>query len=107
MKNQITLYELTGQESGVVIYNNGNTIICNWYGFRRLPTVLSSMGWLMDDMSDTIISVVSTGETDDASEYLCDVIYDFNDDAEGLINYPARFWELEDGTVILAPEDWC
>lgn len=39
MGKKLTLLELTGQESGVVIYNNGNTIICNWSSLEGLPYV--------------------------------------------------------------------
>ena len=32
-----TLLEITGQESGVVIYENGDMLICNWASISGLP----------------------------------------------------------------------
>lgn len=105
MKNKITLHELTGQESGVVIYDNGNTIICNWQSLEGLPYIVDHFGWLMD-MENEIISVEFTKKTKNSSKYLREVIYDRNGDAQCLKNHPATIWKLIDGTIILAPEGW-
>jgi hypothetical protein len=101
---KLNLFELTGQESGVVVYENGNTIICNWSNFDGLPHLLVPIGLFGFECDD--ITVEDIGKTENAIEYLEKVIYDKNEDVYSLENHPAIVWKLSNGTIILAPEGW-
>lgn len=42
-----SLQELTGKESGIVVYNEREAIVCNWTGFQGLPRLFATgvIGW--------------------------------------------------------------
>jgi len=86
MGKQMTLLELTGQESGAVVYDNGNTIICNWSALEGLPYVF---GPFLMDMNMESISVKLFEKIKDAFEYIGDIIFDTNKEAQSLKNHPA------------------
>ena len=126
-KTSKTLEELTGYESGIVVYPNGNVIVCN---FRSLcggmPTMLYHilMGW------GEVPKVIKRFKTKDVRDYLPDqptistdedgttlyevsysLLYDLNDDILRLYHnqdavVSGKVWILEDDTIILCPEDW-
>lgn len=109
----INLADITRQESGIVIYDNGAAIICNWTSLGDgLPHLLG----------DTLVCVPSPAEiidhgvTDDFAEFdsaSWDVIYDANNDAPNLSTSASRWhwWKLhvtgEDADVlVIAPDGW-
>ncbi len=99
------LQDLTGQESGIVIYNNGDTIIANWSSLHGLPRLFVSgiIGMGGDGLritSETYIPDISQIVNNDQ------IIYDINDDAATLAGTPGTVYTLEDDTLIIAPEDW-
>lgn len=104
-----------GQESGVVIYPGGETIICNWSHEARpdsLPRVsLGGLVYLPDEslhlVADAMPTTYSVADLPDEME----VVYEANDGdaeafAEAVRESPQRAWELPDGTLIVAPEGW-
>lgn len=113
-----TLQELTGQESGIVIYDSGEVIVCNWSGFgeTELPKVFAGIcvnGWPDDD---DIFENASSEETEDFRPLLCgkEVIWDENGDLKSIADgtycweddFRAAVWTLTDGTVVIAPKLW-
>lgn len=114
----MTLNELTGQESGIVIYANGETIVCNWssLGENEMPKVfggISILGWEEDD---SIFDEAESSTTDDFRSILDGkrVIWDANGDLESIANgtyywgddFRATIWTLNDGTTIICPPLW-
>lgn len=107
------LRELTGQDSGIVIYPNGDTVICNWEGLDGLPRLFAGM-------------LIGLGEPIAEPEWIENVdqmelkkilndktrsIFDQNGDLEGIISgenigdYNACY-TLPDETKIIAPTEW-
>lgn len=113
-----TLQELTGQESGIVIYGNGEIIVCNWssFGENELPKIFAGIcvnGWPDED---EIFDNAESNETDDFRPILTgkEVIWDENGDLASIANgtyywkddFRATIWTLTDGTVIVCPPLW-
>ena len=101
------LRELTGQESGVVIYGD-KAIICNWtcvFGYPRLlaPLGILGLGEEIDNIKGKSISGKKVAEMLDDVE----IIYDRNDDFAALLagEYGGIVYRLPQATVI-APERW-
>lgn len=104
------LRDITGQESGIILYKNGNAIIANWASFSGLPRVFA--GGLIDTKAG--IALDDLGDGNDISQYAPEswnVIYDENGDYPTAVNAIKRFrWyqvasDGEEATVI-APLDW-
>lgn len=104
------LFELTGQESGVLVFGGGGTIICNWGGWQSgngIPRVFC--GGLVYDrkpFSAERVGDVERIELPEPSE----VIYDENGDAPDLGKYAATVYEIEtengDRVTVYAPDGW-
>ena len=104
------LKEVTGQESGIVLYANGDAIIANWSSCNGLPRVFA--GGLIGMGEE--ITVTDQGEESGVSQYSPDdwnIVYDENGDYPEAVNAVRRFrWYKveangEEATVI-APIDW-
>jgi len=100
------LQNLTGQESGVVVYPDGNSaIVCNWSGQEGLPSVFAGqLIW--------IFMSTDAADLDLKPEYVasiaeicgdCEILYNANGDE--LVG-PGRVYRLEH-VIIIAPDDWC
>ena len=93
-------------ESGLVMYQEGNTIICNWSNVDGLPAV-SIFGILG---SNETIYVANRQIIQSWREFLqdnnCNVIYDANNDVELADDCEAEMIELENGVIVVAPLDW-
>ena len=115
----MTLQELTGQESGIIIYDNGDTIVCNWSSFNdnELPKRafgFAVIGWADDE--ENIFEDAESRKTDDFRDLLVGtcVIWDENGDLESIANgtyywgddFRATVWTLRDGTTIICPPLW-
>ena len=107
------LADITRQESGIVIYDNGAAIICNWTSLGDgLPHLLGDMLVCMPDTAE----IIDHGVTDDFSEFdsaSWDIIYDANNDAPNLSASASRWrwWKFhvtgEDADVlVIAPVGW-
>lgn len=101
------LRDVTRQESGLIIWPDGTTIICNWAGESGLPRV-SPFGLMGDGREFTILSEETC--SDFGGEFDPDslrVIYDANGDAEQLHErLPGTLYQTMDGVAIYAPWDW-
>lgn len=113
-----TLQELTGQESGIVIYPDVGVIVCNWssYGPGEMPCLVPGIGvdgWggfdgilagaKHRDVSDFRPLYAEREIISDASgtlQSIADGTYYWGDD------YRATVWTLTDGTTVIAPENW-
>lgn len=108
------LQELTGQESGIVVYNNGEAIICNWssFGDYELPKIFEWVGVIGWEEEDTVFNGCKKRTVKDFMRMVrrnrYDIIYDANGDMDNPINYKesAVIYTLSDGTQIIAPEMW-
>ncbi len=107
MKRVKSLMELTGQESGVVIYNGEerNTLICNWSHVEGLPKVFGPWEWIMG-MGEDIPAV--KGEyisAEDVADMLDNInlIYDANNDIQ---NVRAGILYRLPHAIVIAPEGW-
>ena len=105
-----SLYEATGQESGLVVYDNAEGIICNWSHGNGLPRLLCDEP--VYDGRHTL-SIVRKWVVKDAAKLLdgdVDLIYDRNDDAEAF--FEAGTWTVyivtdgEETVKVYCPSGW-
>lgn len=98
MKN---LQELTGQESGIVIYDEREGIICNWSSINGLPRIF---GNVVIGLGDEIPEV--PGEHMDISGLLEGVSIenqaDYDDEELPKTGTVYKFGEI----IVIAPDDW-
>lgn len=124
----MTVYELTGQESGIVVYDSGETLVVNWsqYDDNRLPKVfgaLGAFGWPEDEdifagcekrhVIDIRDEIPGTMTIDEDGNVDCDIdiVIDENHDLVEIFlaaDEPTagEVYTLTDGTKIIAPSDW-
>ena len=106
MKN---LYNLTGQESGIVVYGDGDkkaAIVCNWATVTGLPWVFAP-GLLVDfPLEDGIPEEVDGEHRDNLWELLdgAEILYNANDD---LLPQSGTVYKICDNIVVIAPDGWC
>ena len=95
----MTLRELTGKESGVVVYQN-LAIICNWSGIDGLP-VMSMFGIMGDGLE---IDEVEPRYYDDLSDFFDGVeVYSVNDSDQ----LPSSGWVYDLGdAIVVTNDDW-
>lgn len=105
MKN---LEELTGQESGIVIYTTKEGILCNWSSIKGLPKLfVTGVFGLGEEIEESVPT-----ETADCRDEIdgVDLIYSEQNDTQFSEEFknavPAKIYELSDGTKIIAPEGW-
>jgi hypothetical protein len=105
-----SLWCLTGQESGIVVYEN-EAIICNWSANAGLPRICP-LGGLIDWPLNTPMTLAEQEEVsaEDLSEIMSflEVLYDENGDAQKCIDreFAGTGYTLSDGTIIIAPVNW-
>jgi hypothetical protein len=107
MKN---LLEVTGQESGLVLYEDGELIICNWQSIDGLPR-LDPMGFGLLGLGEELITDAEPEQIADIGAWLnnidYDLIYDRNDELSTLDGQSGRLFYLEDYDVcVIAPDGW-
>jgi hypothetical protein len=105
-----TLQELTGQESGIVIYDKAEAIICNWSHIKGLPRI-SHMAYVCTGLGEDIPEVQGYQIEGDEIAALMDglaIIYDVNDDAPALLRgeHTGYRYDLSDTVTVIAPADW-
>ena len=110
----MTLMQLTGHESGIVIYSDGGAIICNWsqMGEDYLPSVLC--GTLMVGIPDRVD--IGSAQEMKADSSLLDSIEDYayvenEGDTEAfesaLSKGECQAWRLPDDTIVVVCDGWC
>lgn len=103
-----TLLDITGQESGLILYNNGDLIICNWSGERGLPRLTPwGVGVLgLDDtltLDDVPRRINNIGRWIKQRKHQC--IYDVTNDYLTLSGQPGTLYKVN-GVYVIAPDDW-
>ena len=101
MKKVSGLLELTkGQESGIVVYENGEAIVCNWASIEGLPRV-SSVGVL--GLGDEI--EVVEGFDGRIEDYVNKEKVISNDNDDELVG-EAVVYKLRGDIIVVAPKGW-
>jgi len=103
LKYYETLQELTGQESGIVLFDNGDAIACNWSSIAGIPR-LSPFGDSVMGLGEQIPRV--KGEAVDS---MADALEDANFIYANGEEMPTEgmVYRLDDfDVVIFAPNDW-
>lgn len=114
----MNLQELTGQESGIVIYSSGQTIVANWHklGDNELPAVLTGLVLLQTSYGE-FEQRFEPKHIDDVSAYVQDNMTTLEWDELGDIERLAKASEQTSGTIyyinaddiaveVVAPEGW-
>lgn len=121
MAEKMSLYDLTGKESGFLVYLNDKTttadvIATNWLGFDadRVPLVdplgVILIKWPMSDgyLSKAVYQKTATVMDVFADLPAANIVYDehkaFLDPA--IYEETADVWALPDGTLIVCPVTW-
>ena len=113
------LEEITGQESGVVLYPTAGApeaVICNWSGIDGLPRVFATgllgLGESLALVSVTEIEGREAFERAYGAPDAWDVIWDVNDDAESFFSTSDR-WTVytvsaanDTPVTVIAPDGW-
>ena len=131
----MTLYELTGQESGIIIYGGNSVAVDNWASLNDNCMPFQFAGGMIgmpqeegyfDDAKVSVVedwrntlpgSVWLTGETDEEGKRLVDTDLDIVADPNGDIpsaflpentdgDYSAKVYCLTSGITIIAPIGW-
>lgn len=100
MKN---LQELTGKESGIVIYDSKEGILCNWSSDDGLPRIfVTGLIFMAEE-----IPKVEGEHTDDLGTYLNGIeVYicaEYDEDEE---ISSGTVYKLSDDMIVIAPDDW-
>lgn len=102
-----SLEEITGQESGIVLYDDGSMLICNWAG-GGLPKV-SPLGGLIG-LGDDLEPEGDPEHIPDIGAWLDgrdhDLMYDANDDYDSLWGTSGTLYRVS-GVTVIAPDGWC
>jgi hypothetical protein len=105
-----TLQELTGQESGIVIYGKTEAIICNWSLIKGLPEI-SHTAYVCVGSGEDIPEVKGSEIDGDGIAALMDglaILYDINEDAPALLRgeHTGYRYDLSDTVIVIAPAGW-
>ena len=104
----MTLQDITKQESGIVLYGDGDMIICNWSSIDGMPR-LDPTGSTPLGLGDALSVESDAQDITDTGAWLDDrqhnLIYDRNDDYAQLHGQTGKLYSVSGATVI-APGDW-
>jgi len=107
-ERKIDLMEITGQESGIVVYSNGNSIICNWSHDVGLPHI-SPLGTALLFI-DAEGEVVSSKQVDNIAPYVGEIIFDSDGSAASIKGTQGTIYRLktsiDDELIVIAPMGW-
>ncbi len=97
------LQELTGQESGIVIYDGKEGILCNWSSINGYPRIFATG---LVGMGDEIPEV--KGEYYDDLSGLLDrvnitIVAQYDDDK---LPKNGTVYRISDDVIVIAPDDW-
>ena len=101
------LQALTTQESGIVIFENGNVIVGNWAGTCGIPR-LDPWGTGLIGLNETMTLDETVKVVKNISLYVdkSRIIYDVNNDAKILHKYGGSIYKLTGGITVIAPKGW-
>ena len=112
---KIDLMDVTGQESGIIVYANGDTVICNWASEGAgLPRLFANLFLLALPEDGEIVESGETSELSTLEPERWNIIHDVNNDAPRLAETSSswRWWRIAlDGeddadVLVIAPNDW-
>jgi len=97
------LQELTRQESGIVLFDNGEAIACNWSGISGIPR-LSPLGDTVMGMGERI-PIVEPEHTENMAEMLEGARFIYANGEE--MPTEGKVYRLDGlGLTVFAPYDW-
>jgi len=103
-----TLLEITGQESGVVIHENGDMLICNWASIFGLPR-MDPFGYAPMGMNEKLTLDGGPEEIPDIGKWLDNhthnILYNFNGDYPQLWGCSGKLYTVS-GVTVIAPDEW-
>lgn len=113
LKKYDTLSEMTGQESGAIMFPGGTMIICNWASsapFGGIPLLFA--GELVTIAPSPLVveeEEAFSGSVEQFISTTCELIYDGNGDGNSLLSedLEGKVYRLESGEIIIAPKGWC
>lgn len=106
MKN---LQDLTRKESGLVIYENNEGILCNWSSINGFPRLFATA---LIGLEDELPDEYEVSMIDDLGVELdgIELIYSDMDENQFAKEFsekvPAKCYEFANGTKVYAPMDW-
>lgn len=100
------LQELTGQESGIVVYEGRTAVICNWSSIKGFPRVFATG---LIGMGEEILIVTGEHSEDLFAEIFCDVTEVIDMSAEQEEEWPesGTVYYISDSVMVITPDDWC
>lgn len=102
----MTLQELTGQESGVVVYHEtGEAIACNWVGIEGLPRVFAGAIVGLGEMPEVIDRFQSEAAAVASRLEAVRIIYSEAPAGE-LPPGQSIVYKLGTAATVIAPLDW-
>ncbi len=101
----MTLQELTASESGLVVFNDKDLIICNWSSFDGIPRVLMGQLHCLEDEIPACLMDETWNETEIIS-YLQDKNLIYSDLEDEINIHSARVFHLNGAITVLVPEGW-
>ncbi len=106
------LMKITRQESGVVLYDGGDLIICNWSNIDGMPR-LSPGGLGLLGLNEELVVDGEPERIEDIGAWLDTqehrVIYDANDDYPLLAGLGGKLYRVNGayvGAYVIAPNGW-
>lgn len=98
------LQELTGQESGIVIFEDKEAILCNWSSIKGIPRMFAGS---VIGMNEEIPEI--QGEHADDQESLLDgidinIYAEYNDEE---LPKSGTVYRISDDITVIAPDGWC
>lgn len=115
----MTLWELTGQESGIVVYDDNRVSVVNWsaYNENEVP-MMACLGEMIQWRFDHAFEAIKEKEVSNIMKELpfdndgeIDVVYDVNNDIEELMSAKKPtagkvFRLVNVNQTIIAPAGW-
>jgi hypothetical protein len=105
----LNLQEVTGHESGAIIFEGGDIIICNWSDCDGIPR-LDPFGYGVIGLGEEL-EVIENVEVGNCLDELPDngwLIFDRNDDINDVVG-PGKKYVVECGDTVVSvivPEEW-
>lgn len=105
--NTVRLRDITGQESGIIVYKDGTAIVANWGAEEGLPKIAydGALIYMPTEAKQTNFrDTINISQWIDMSTLV--VIHDANNDLPLDKDTYGTITTLTDGTVVLAPDQW-
>ena len=103
------LKEITGKESGILLFDNGDVIICDWSDMDN-PSCTSPFGTEITGFGEEIVFDGKVKDVADIGAWLDDieheVIYDFNESYQHLNGLSGKLYSNVSGVTVVTPDNW-